>query len=57
MVILTISSLIFLVEDVKKRTIDLTLSQMGLFLFKSQDQTEYSNYKKKKEVIYFFRIT
>ena len=53
-VIFFIFTIIFSVEDVKGRTIDLTLSQMGVFLFKSQDKPEYSNYKKNNERLFVF---
>jgi hypothetical protein len=41
------------VDDVKKRTIDLTLSQMGVFFLNSQDEIEFQSYKNNKKVFVF----
>ena len=46
LIIITFLTLIFSVEDVRKRTVDLTLSQMGIFYFNSQNKPEFSGYKK-----------
>ena len=45
LIILTFLTIIFSVEDVRKRTVDLTLSQMGIFYFNSQNKPEFSGYK------------
>lgn len=46
LVILVFISTLFFVDDVKKRIIDLTLSQMGIFLLDSQKDTNLRSYKK-----------
>lgn len=53
-IIISFLTIVFSVDDIRNRTINLTLSQMGIFLLEEQKNDQYWHYKTKQKNLFIF---